>query len=691
MIDLTVASQESSSTRKSRPLVYALVGNPNAGKTTLFNHLTGLKQKVANYAGVTVEVKVGTCFSQHGQQMEIIDLPGAYSLSAQSPDEAILQQALLGRIPGKPKPDRILCIVDGSNLERNLFLAAQVAELGHPTILVINMMDIVRKRGIFIDTGRIEKELGVTVITTQAHKKEGLVALKLAMSRTQLSQPHTNTELPNLLTEAILSLQSCLLGAKEKNLCLARGEALLLLCEGADEKYDKEETVNIVTHWRERLNKELPNWKSLVITSRYRRIGALCNEALFRKEQQGKTATEYIDEYALGKFWGWIILVGVMCSLFWSIFTLAEYPMSAIEGGFEYLGELINNFLPNGPIKGLIVNGLISGVGSVAVFLPQIFLLFLFIGLLESSGYLPRAAFILDRPMSKVGLQGKAFIPLLSSYACAVPAILSTRTLGSKEERLATIMIAPWMSCSARLPVYLLMIATLIPENKATSLTKSVILLAVYAVGTIAAMAAAWIFRKTLFKGKPSGSIMELPEYRAPSWKNIIIEVNRRSWMFIKRAGSVILGCSIILWFLSAYPQSPDMSPPLLEESYMGMIGKFIEPTITPLGYDWKIGIGLLSSFAARELFVSTIAIVYNTESTLLSQSLANAQIFTPLTCCSLMIFFIFAMQCMSTLAVTYKETKSLRWPLLQFVYMTGFAYIAAFIVFQGGKLLGLS
>ena len=597
---------------------FALVGNPNAGKTTLFNNLTGLRQKVANYSGVTIEKKIGTCFSQHGQKLKVIDLPGSYSLSAQSPDEAILQKALMGRVPETSVPDCMICVVDASNLERNLFLAVQVAELGLPVILVLNMMDTADKAGLFIDTGRIEKELGVTVIPCQAHKKEGLVPLKIAMSRASITRPNSHLALPPKVMESVLSIQSHLVKDTTGDITIARGKALILLTEGTDPQFDSPEVVQAVVKAQSSLDENLPDWRSQIINTRYQRVEKLYKDAVHQKSEPTKAVSEYLDSFFLHKFWGWVGLFLVMGTLFWSIFSFSKIPMDAIDWSFGQIQSFIGSLMLEGPLKHLIIDGVISGVGSVFIFLPQIFMLFFMIGILETSGYLPRAAFILDRFMNRVGLSGKAFIPLLTSFACAIPGVMATRTMSSRAERFATIMVAPWMSCSARLPVYLLMIASFIPKEAASSWTKAGILLIVYTLGALGAFAVAWLFRKTIFKDKGSSSLLELPKYKAPSIKSALYETKKSCVMFLKRAGTVILAFSVILWFLMYYPhgmsvgkESP-LTSAALETSFIGQFGQFIEPLLQPLGYDWKIGIGILVSFAARELFVSTMAIIYN-------------------------------------------------------------------------------
>lgn len=667
--------KETGTQNNKKELVYALVGNPNSGKTTLFNNLTGLNQKVANYPGVTIEKKEGCCYSQHGERIRLIDLPGAYSLSAHSPDEEVLQQVLLGKIEGLSKPDRIICIIDASNLDRTLYLATQVIELGYPTILVLNMMDVVQRRGLSINTKQLAESLGVQVIALQANRKETLLPLKIAISQKQLIQPKPlNLDLPRKLKEALVRI----LHALPQDWSI--GEALLLLT-GTNNSREIEElkTKALVNEWRELLDTELPGWRSQIIQARYELVESIYQKTVTKINDQIKRYSDRLDAILLHQVWGWGILLLIMGTLFWSIFTLSEYPMHAIEFAIDKTCQYIQFFLPEGPVRGLIVDGAIKGVGSVIVFLPQILMLFFFIGILESTGYLPRAAFLLDRIMSKVGLPGKSFIPLLSSFACAIPGIMATRTLASRQDRFTTIMVAPWMSCSARLPVYLMMLGILIPNSTYSAWIKTGLLFGIYMIGIISALTIAWCFRKTLLKGKRSTTPMELPNYRLPSWKNVIIEMLERGMLFVKRAGKIILAFSVILWFLMAYPQTSNFKSPQLQDSYIGTVGKIIEPAIAPLGYDWKIGIGLLASFAARELFVSTTTIINN-------ESLIN---FTPLTCLSLITFFIFAMQCMSTLAIVKRETNSWKWPFFQLLYMTTFAYFTSFILYQSGRLLG--
>jgi len=418
--------------------------------------------------------------------------------------------------------------------------------------------------------------------------------------------------------------------------------------------------------------------------------------------QDGPSGSDRIDSVVTHPVWGWLVLGGLMMMIFLSIFTLAEYPMNWIDDHTAGFADWVKNSMSAGDLRDLITDGGIAGVGGVIIFLPQIMILFFFIGLLESTGYMARAAFIMDRLMSRVGLNGKSFIPMLSSYACAIPGIMATRTIEDHKDRLVTILVAPLMSCSARLPVYLLMIAALLPGESVPVLTKVGIMFLMYFLGTAGAFGFAWLFKRTLLKGEPPLMIMELPPYRLPALMDVVRHMVERAWYFIKRAGTIILGISIILWFLAAYPKAPEGTPPTeqLAQSFAGQAGHFIEPAIEPLGFDWQIGIGLITSFAAREVFVSTMGVVFNAEddgedTTPLRKALATASwpdgrpLFTPLVCFTLMIFYVFAMQCVSTVIIVRKETNSWRWPLFQIGYMTGTAWILSFIVFQVGTALG--
>ncbi|QYM79026.1 ferrous iron transport protein B [Horticoccus luteus] len=691
----------------ARQPVFALVGNPNCGKSTLFNALTGLKQKVGNYPGVTVEKKVGTTYSQHGQPMTVIDLPGAYSLAARSPDEAVTRDVLLGRRADTAQPDRILCIVDATNLERNLYLVHQILDLGRPVILVLNMMDVAVNAGIRIHVARLEKALGIPVIPCEAVNGKGIIELRLAMSRPDLPLSRHAWDVPVPIASAVAEIQASLVESDRKAPLIARAEALLLLTDQDSVRVVgsnplSARTAEILRHWQSRWAAEGTDWAGTLVNSRYEVIGALVSDVVESTALNGPTPSDRIDAVATHPLWGWLLLGGVMTLLFFSIFTLAEYPMNWIDGHIALLGDWVKHQMPAGDLRDLITDGAIAGVGGVLVFLPQILILFFFIGLLESTGYMARAAFIMDRLMSRVGLNGKSFIPLLSSYACAIPGIMATRTIEEPKDRLVTILVAPLMSCSARLPVYLLMIAALVPGDRVPVVTKVGIMLLMYVLGTAGAFGFAWLFKRTLLKGEPPVMIMELPPYRLPALMDVVRHMAERAWIFVRRAGTVILGISIVLWFLATYPKAPEgaSATEQLAHSFAGQAGHIIEPVIKPLGFDWHIGIGLITSFAAREVFVSTMGVVFNAGSddqdvTPLRQALQNATwpdgraLFTPLTCLTLMVFYVFAMQCVSTVVVVRRETNSWRWPLFQIAYMTGTAWVVSFIVAQAGHALG--
>ena len=691
----------------SRQPVYALVGNPNCGKSTLFNALTGLKQKIGNYPGVTVEKKVGTAYSQHGQPITVIDLPGTYSLAARSPDEAVTRDVLLGRRADTAQPDRILCIVDATNLERNLYLVHQILDLGRPVILVLNMMDLAARAGLEIRVDQLEKLLGIPVIACEAIHQRGLIELKLAMSRADLPLARHAWTVPAAIAPAVSEIAAALVEGDRKSPLVARAEALLLLTDQDSVRVAgstplSPRTTEILRAWQLRWTQEGTDWAGTLVSSRYDAIGALAAEVVQLRTEVGPSTSDKIDAIVTHALWGWVVLGAVMTLLFFSIFTLAESPMNWIDGHVAALSDTIKSAMPPGDLRDLITDGAIGGVGGVLIFLPQILILFFFIGLLESTGYMARAAFIMDRLMSRVGLNGKSFIPMLSSYACAIPGIMATRTIEDPKDRLVTILVAPLMSCSARLPVYLLMIAALVPGERVPVFTKVGIMLFMYALGTAGAFFFAWLFKRTLLKGEPPLMIMELPPYRLPGFKDVALHMLERAWIFVRRAGTVILGISIILWFLSAYPKAPEGSTPTaqLAQSFAGRAGHAIEPLIKPIGFDWQIGIGLISSFAAREVFVSTMGVVFNAESAdentaplrtaLLSAKWPDGRtLFTPLVCFTLMIFYVFAMQCMSTIAVVKRETNGWKWPIFQTLYMTGTAWILSFMVYQGGRALG--
>ncbi|HWL53899.1 MAG TPA: ferrous iron transport protein B [Chthoniobacteraceae bacterium] len=682
----------------------AIAGNPNCGKSTLFNALTGLRQKVGNYPGVTVERKVGRFHGSHGEPMALLDLPGSYSLQVRSPDEAVSRDVLLGRQPDTPRPEALIAVVDASNLERNLYLVAQLLDLQLPTILALNMIDVAEQNGIRIDVEGLSRELGIPVIPMIASKGVGLVELKQALSRATLSAPAIRPPMPEAMENEALELARKLNVPEE----VAFPEAVLLLTLGNEALATLAEndpgTITETVAAQGRLREQGVEPLSTLIEARYAWIGDLCARVVKRLggENAALSVSDRLDRYLTHRYWGWAAFIGAMALMFVCIFYVAQGPMDWIDAGIAASQDWVQNTLPEGEVRDLLSDGAIAGVGGVVMFLPQILILFFFLGLLEDSGYMARAAFLMDRVMSSVGLHGKSFIPLLSSVACAIPGIMATRTIENEKDRLATILVAPLMSCSARIPVYSLMIAVLLPASSAWA--KAAIAISMYALGTFTAFGMAWLFKKTLLKGETPMLLLELPPYRLPSMRSVITRMLERGGIFVRRAGTVILALSILLWALASYPKpsQADADEGLaLANSYAGRLGHLIEPTIAPLGYDWKIGIGLIASFAAREAFVGTMGIVYNVEgevdedATPLQETMRKevhadgTPVYTPLVCIGLMVFYVLAMQCISTVAIVRRETNSWRWPLFQIAYMTALAWAGAFIVYQGGRLLG--
>ncbi|MDT7690040.1 MAG: ferrous iron transport protein [Acidobacteriota bacterium] len=718
-----------------RTLVVALAGNPNAGKTSIFNSLTGLRQKVANYPGVTVERKEGVwSLSPELPPARLVDLPGLYSLEAASIDEEIARDVITGRMEGMPAPDVIVAVVDATNLERNLYLVTQLLEAGRPVVIALSMVDLAERSKLEIDIERLGQLLGVRVVPVTAKQRRGLDELARAvLAAVGAPAPGAKWRLSPRAEEEVRRLYAA--GAAN------REEALRDLY--AEELPTDEERREAVERARERLSHADPQWWQEPLTARYRWIEQVTEGAVrgaSRDERPG--TTERIDRLVTHRFFGPVILLLVMGVVFQAIFSWATLPMDLIDRGFGALGEYTRAQMPAGLLTDLIVDGVIAGVGGVLVFLPQILLLFFFIALLEDSGYMSRAAFLMDRLMRGVGLHGKAFMPLLSSFACAIPGIMATRTIENPKDRLATILIAPFMSCSARLPVYTLMIAAFFTDRKLLGFISVgvLIILSMYLLGIVVAIVVAWILKHTILKSPPPPLVLELPPYRVPNFLNVAQTMRTRSWLFVKRAGTVILTISILLWALMTFPRSaahpvPDaqeggavqamretgveakgkpapetvkstegetIEGEQLQQSYAGRLGHVIEPVITPLGFDWKMGIGLIASFAARETIVSTLSIVYNVgkdadaQSPSLIEAVRNAKrpdgspAWTPLVAVSMMVFFVLACQCMSTVAVVRRETNSWRWPLFMVAYMLVIAYAASFITYQGGRLLGL-
>jgi ferrous iron transport protein B len=606
----------------------ALAGNPNAGKTTLFNALTGATAQVGNYAGVTVARKSGEFFTPHGRKLRLVDLPGCYGLDGGSPDQEIARKALLGEIEGEPKPDLVICVVDASNLERHLVLAMEVIELGLPVVIALNMVDAAEQAGLRLDPQKLSEELGVPVVPMQANAGKGIVELKQA-----IRHPFP-----------------------------AAAE---------------------------------PSWKP---EERRARVLQICEVAARRPDGHSSTLSDKLDAWLLHPVFGWVFFLGVMLLIFWTIFSFASIPMGWIESAQGFLAEKVTAAMPEGDLRGLVVDGIIGGAGSVVIFLPQILLLFFFIGLLESSGYMARAAFLMDGVMGKAGLSGKAFLPLFSSFACAIPGVMATRTIDSAKERLVTIFVAPWMSCSARLPVYLALVPLLL-GGKEGGFKQALIFLTIYALGTLTALVVARLLRKKLGPDEvPHHFLLELPPYRAPQWSYIFRHVAGRGWAFLQKAGTVILAICILLWAAQTYPKSDSEDPAeQLAHSAMGRVGAVIEPLVKPLGFDGRTGTAILTSFAAREVFVSSMTQLFHVEEgetdeqtwTSLRKRLSEETwpdgrpMFTMPAVIALLVFFIYALQCLPTSAVVAREAGSLKWAVGQFVFMSAFAWLAAFAAFR--------
>ncbi len=797
-------------------LTVALAGNPNSGKTTIFNALTGLRQKVANYPGVTVEKKTGRCklnatSTDGGRWIDIVDLPGTYSLISRSPDEHVAMEVLRGLRPDTPAPDVVVVVIDASNLQRNLYLVSQLIELGRPLVVALNMMDVAERRGIHVSVDALIRELGVPVIPVVGHKRHGINELKDAIAKAKVA-PLPDFPLPEAMKEELMIVGGGLaildsgLGVRDSGsgsnppnpesripspeklgktttprawICLDDGtrrldryqalaERLLIGDTAGDlaEIAKREPVVSLLSSASTRMSRLGIDPMQADIEAHYRWIEGVSSrttksldelaamgvrpprsEVIDYESPKKRSVSDRIDAVLIHKVWGLAIFALIMATLFVTIFWLAAPIMDGINTAIGSAGAWVGSHLPDGPIKDLVTDGIFKGVGAVIVFVPQIALLFFFLAILEDSGYLARAAFLMDRLLAKVGLHGKSFIPLLSSFACAIPGIMATRTIENRKDRLATILVAPFMSCSARLPVYTLLIGTFFAAYGA--ITQAGIMLACYALGIIAAAGMAWIFKRSLMKGGPSSFILELPTYKLPQASQVARHVWSNTLAFLTKAGTIIFCLSVILWAMTYYPRLPQATqrhikapfqaqlqllqpkvtngvlPPdhfifdeaerkkvidetksleqeavaseQLRYSIAGRMGHVLEPVIKPLGYDWKMGIGLVGAFAAREVFVSTMAITYGAGSEDQTQPLSQAMqndryangkpVWSPLVAVSLLVWFVLAMQCMSTLAIVRRETGGWKWPMFMLAYMNVLAYVVALGVFQIGRI----
>ncbi len=712
-------------TGKNKSSWVALVGNPNSGKTAIFNLLTGLNQKVSNYPGVTVEKKLGSVAIAEDQSIDLLDLPGTYSLTPESLDERIVTEQVLNWIHGNDPPHAIISVVDASNLSRNLYLTTQLADLGLPVIVALNMMDLVQD-DLNMDPDLLARELGVAaVIPMSATKRWGQSDLLTAIKNVSARGTHEDPFpifLNENFTELFLPIEKMLTAQFYYSPRLAKAQALRLVTRNSTLDIYTDLTANgfsVNADFMAELGVARENavdaleqigvkHRIFEATLRYKWLDSVLDKVNVKIDHklQEKSFNERADRILTHKWVGPWIFILLLYFIFQSIFTWVTVPMGWVDTGIGALGAAVLRAMEPGMFRDLLVEGVIGGAGAILVFLPQILILMFFMTLLEDTGYMARVAFMMDSFMTKVGLHGRSIFPLMSGYACAIPGIMSTRTIDNWKERLITILILPLMSCSARLPVYTLMIGAFIPARQVVGFLnlQGLTLVIMYFLGTVTALILAKVFSIFIKTKGKSSFVMELPPYRMPLWRSVYSNVFTRGKLFVINAGKIIMAISIILWFLASYPKvvpPEDVNP--IQHSYAGQIGHILEPVIAPLGFDWKLGIGLITSFAAREVLVSTMATIYNVQSdvddvVLLKDAMRTDQnpktgrpLYTPLVALSLMVFFVFAAQCMATFAIVRNETNSWKWPLFMIVYMNVLAYVAALLVYQGGHLLGYS
>lgn len=699
----------------------ALIGNPNSGKSTLFNALTGKKARTGNYAGVTVGKAEASIFTPHGVRVSLLDLPGTYSLSPRSPDEAVSRDALLGDLPGAARPDALLAVVDASQLERHLFLVTQLMDLGIPMLLALNKIDAAEREGLRLDPVGLSADLGIPVVAVSASLGRGVTELKQALSGlAKAPAPARPWQVPSHLQSALIRLEArCL----EAGLRHPSAHALLLLGDiryrstGVSSRLPENLRQAARLLVKEAVGNESGETDNQLAAARYDFIRRALARAIRTSDTARASFSDQFDRVALHPVFGWILMAGIFTTLFLALFRWASLPMDMIDVTFAWVADKVKIGMPDGDLRDLLADGIIAGVGGVVIFLPQIIVLFFLIGLLEGSGYLARAAFLMDRVMGKVGLNGKAFLPLLSSYACAIPGIMATRTIEDPRQRLITILVAPWQSCSARLPVYALLIAAIFPGD---GMEKPMMMLGLYTLGTLGALGFAWLFDRMLpHKATPPPFLLELPRYRMPDWREVGRSTGVAAWSFLSKAGTVILGLSILLWALATYPKSdaPDAAGKL-EASAIGRIGHAIGPVVRPLGWDWQTGAAVVTSFAAREVFVGTMNILYHVEeeegeidTTPLAERLGallkpagdeaedggrllrdrmvaarhpdGTAVYTTATSASLLVFYVFAMQCIATLAATAREAGRWKWAWFQLGYQSLFAILMAIATYR--------
>ena len=694
----------------------ALVGNPNSGKTSLFNALTGLNQKVGNFPGVTVDKKTGISVLEQGMSANILDLPGTYSLYPRRADEWVAYKVLM-HADGTAKSDVIVLVADASNLKRNLLFCSQIIDLKIPVVVALTMVDLAAKKGIRIDLEELERELGVPIVSINPRRNKGLPQLKKVLAQTARQHYKAPARdfigIKSLAENAVNEVQAIF-----PSLSDYASVHYLINHENFPLSHNVQQSIESI---EERNNFNHTRFQAEEIMQRYHRIRQIMQQSVVEEDPlQRKMFTEKLDNILLHRTWGYIILLSVLFLLFQSIFWLADYPMTAIEWTFASLGGWLNNVLPSAWWSDLLINGFVAGLSGILIFIPQIMILFGLITILEDTGYMARISFLSDKLMRKVGLNGKSVMPMISGFACAVPAIMSARNIENRKERLLTILVTPLMSCSARLPVYTILISLVIPNNYFFGFLsiQGLVMMGLYLLGTVMALVVSYVFKWIIKIKEKSFFILELPTYHAPRWKNVGVTMVEKAKIFVRDAGKVIMVISLLLWFLSSYgpgkrmeavtakyeqlqkqPQAnkdaldKEYRAEKLQNSYAGILGRAIEPAITPLGYDWKIGIALITSIAAREVFVGTMAILYSVEDDNENSSLRQkmqaavhsdgSKVYTLATGVSLMVFYVLALQCMSTLAVVKRETKTWKWPIVQLLYMTFLAYAMSLLVYQ--------
>ena len=719
-----------------RPLEVALAGNPNTGKTTLFNALTGARAHVGNYPGITVERRVGTHHAPE-QAWRVTDLPGCYSLSAHSPEEEIAHHALTGRT-NDPIPDVVVVVVDAANLARNLLLLLQIAEIGRPVLVALNMMDAAHKEGIDIDVAALQRELQCPVVAMVAARGEGIDALDVAVAAVaanpQLGRV-AETPWPESVAQTIAQARAILVQSGLQPPPVSDGDVLWWLA--TDPEIADAEMPGLGRALLEAIPRPVDpalDPRRVATVTRFARIDAILGRCVRRRDVTTSGRSERVDRVLLHPALGAGLFILAMAGLFQAVFAGAQPAVDVVESVMGSISDLLRTWLPDNLLRDVLIDGVLAGISGTLVFLPQILMLFLGISLLEDSGYLARTAYLVDQLMARIGLPGKAFVPLLSAYACAVPAIMATRTMPDRRDRLLTIMVAPLMSCSARLPVYTLVTAAVFAHQARVLGIFSLgglVVTAMYALGFLLAIVSAFVLRRTAIQGGGAPLLLEMPPYRWPRWRNVVRSLLDRAWVFVTQTGTVIVALTVILWALMTFPREGldpqikatrtaqvqvltgeaeraqalqslerDDAQVRLQNSIAGRIGRTIEPLIAPLGFDWRIGIGLVGSFAAREVLVPIMGQVFGRGSQAdiddryaadVGKSMAHAGALTPLKGLSLMVFFAIAMQCLSTLATIRRETNSWRWPIFAVVYLNSLAWLASFAVFQIGTRLGFS